>query len=520
MVLALALAGTALAPVAADAVPAYVESPADYVDPFVGTTNAGNTFPGALVPFGMTSFSPDQGYYGGPTTGTYANQGYLRSSNPGGYTYTRTSVRGFSLTHISGPGCAGGSGDVPIFPLPGAITQAPTVAEGTAPVQATYSHDNEEASAGYYRVGLNSGVNVELTATERTGQARFQFPVGSDGTVLVRAAESMVGSTDADVQIDPASRTVTGSVTSGAFCGGFVGDGELRRSYYTVHYVIEFDRPFKSVGTWTDTALAPNSYSAHGGNTVSYAEGVSSTSGATQSGYGTAGKGAGGYLVFDTSANQTVGVRIGISYVSTANAKLNLDAETPSGRTFEQTRQAAVDKWNAALRAIQVAGGTEDERTAFYSAMYHALIHPSLGDDVNGEYMGFDGDRRVFRVGEGQEHQYHTFSGWDVYRGLTQLQAWLDPQIGSDIAYSLLNQAQQNRFNAQGERPQPGDADQGKDEWDRWTHVQGGTHVMVGDPSAQTLAGILAYGGDRFPAETAYQSLADGARNPTARDYS
>ncbi|MDR1833304.1 MAG: glycoside hydrolase family 92 protein, partial [Propionibacteriaceae bacterium] len=212
--MALALAGGMLAPNLnlAQAAPSYVADPASWVDPIVGTSNGGNTFPGAVLPQGMLSFSPDQAAYAGPTSGTYAGLGYLTSASPSAYLYSRTYIRGFSLTHINGPGCTGANGDVPIFPMPGVLTQAPTAAEHNAPVRSTFSHANEHAEAGYYQVALDNGVNTELSATYRTGTARFTFPTSdTQGTVLVRSAESMVGSTDADVQIDPATQTVSGS---------------------------------------------------------------------------------------------------------------------------------------------------------------------------------------------------------------------------------------------------------------------------------------------------------------------
>ncbi|MDR0504949.1 MAG: GH92 family glycosyl hydrolase, partial [Bifidobacteriaceae bacterium] len=515
--LAVAASGALAGPLAAHADPAYVAHPADYINPLVGTANAGNTFPGPVAPFGMLSFSPQQQFYSGPET---SEIGGLRPGNPGGYSDSNvngvsTSLRGFSLTHISGPGCIGASGDIPIFPMPGVLSQSPTVAERTAPVQASFTKASEVVQAGYYKVDLNSGVKAELTATERTGSARFTFPAGDQSSVLVRAAEGLAGSTDASVSIDQTNRRVSGFVESGAFCGTFTGDGEDARSYYKLHYVIEFDQPFTTYGTWLDTALQPNVAAARGGNTTNYAVPASASYAPNNTQ-----KGAGGYLVFDTSSNQVVTLRVGISYVSEAGAIANLNAENPAGTTFETVRQGLYNKWDNFLKTIQIAGGTENEKTAFYTGMYHAFINPSLADDVTGLYPGFEGDPGPKQLPPGQQHQYQTFSGWDVYRGQTQLMALVDPKIAADWAHSLLNQAQQNRFNAQGQRPQPGDADQGKDEWDRWTHNQGGTHVMVGDPSAPVLAGIAAFGGTDYPMETAYESLADAALNPTFRDSS
>jgi predicted alpha-1,2-mannosidase len=194
-------------------------------------------------------------------------------------------------------------------------------------------------------------------------------------------------------------------------------------------------------------------------------------------------------------------VRVGISYVSTANAQANLDAENPKGTTFEALRDKAVDAWNARLSHIDIEGGTPDQRTVFYTALYHSLMTPNVFSDINGEYAGFD--QKVHKVSGSQKAQYANFSGWDVYRSQLPMVAWLEPKTASDIAQSLYNQAQQNNG-----------------VWDRWTHNNGGTHVMNGDPAAAAIAGIYAFGGRDFDAKGALASLVHAADNPTALDLS
>lgn len=458
-----------------------VTDPAQYVDPLVGSSNAGNTYPGAVAPFGMLAWSPDQS--------TVAGDGTLRSASPSGYDYSRDIIRGFGLTHVSGAGCAGLSGDLPFMPVSGSVDVSPSAADAAGtPFQSTFSHENEQASPGSYSVDLDNGVQVDLGATTRTGAGRFTYPSGSPASMLIRTSDSLVGSSDADVHIDQATNTVSGSVTSGNFCGGFTGDGILQKSYYTVYFTAQFDTPFASVGTWQDDQLRPGATEAEGGTTYS-------------GGYPPAGKGSGAYVEFDTSAGSTVNARVGISYVSLANAQENLATENPDGTTLEQVRDQTRGDWNEQLDRIQTGGGTDDERTTFYTALYHALLHPNVTSDVNGQYTGFD--LATHEVPEGRDAQYATFSGWDVYRSQVQLVTLLDPKRGSDIAASLLDQADQNGG-----------------EWDRWTHNSGGTHVMVGDPSAVALAGIVAFGGDDFDVDRAYQSLKTAATVPTANDLS
>ena len=153
--------------------------PTEHVDPLVGSSNAGNVFPGAVVPFGMLSFSPE----------TSRGNAY-RTAAPGGYLYSASKIRGFSLTHMSGTGCAGGSGDIPVFPLAGEVTSSPQSDAKDELYASKYSHANEVAKPGYYKVGLDSGVTAELSATTRTGAAAFTFPADKAKTLMFRTSNS------------------------------------------------------------------------------------------------------------------------------------------------------------------------------------------------------------------------------------------------------------------------------------------------------------------------------------------
>jgi len=448
--------------------------PTTSVNPFIGTANGGNVFPGAVLPFGMASFGPENSRGNG-----------TRTAAPGGYRYDATKIRGFSLTHLSGTGCAGASGDIPFFPHVGDVTTSPPLDATDAVYASTFSHPNETARPGYYSVRLDSGAGAELSATARTTSGRFTFPAGKPATMLVRTSNSELVSTDATVRVDPATRTVTGSVTSGNFCGYLSPEG--RRSYYTLHFHAEFDQPFTGVGTWTDGTVTPGGTTARGGTTYG------------ANGWPQPGKGSGAYLRFASGA--TVNVRVGISYVSALNAAANLRAENPAGTTLSTVRDRAREAWRRQLGRISIGGGTPEQRTVFYTALYHALLHPNLFSDANGEYWGFDQKRH--RVTGRQRAQYANFSGWDVYRSQLQLVTLLEPTIGSDIAQSLYNQASQNGG-----------------VWDRWTHVSGGTHVMAGDPSAPALAGIHAFGGRDYDVPGALKSLLRAATIPTPLDLS
>jgi predicted alpha-1,2-mannosidase len=469
-----ALAATAAA--APDARTRLTDDPTAYVDPLIGTKNGGNVFPGAVVPFGMLSWSPEN------TRGDAT-----RTAAPGGYQYDATRIRGFSLTHMSGTGCAGGSGDIPFFPYAGEVTTSPASDTKDAVYAAGFGHQDETAEPGHYKVGMDSGVTADLTATARTGSGEFGYPEGKAASMLIRTANSEVGSVDSAVTIDPATRTVSGSVTSGNFCGYL--DPEGRRAYYTLYFTARFDRAFKATGTWQDGTLNPGSTTASGG-----------TGGFATGGRPVAGKGAGGYVEFEPGSGP-VGVKVGISYVSQAGAEANLAAENPPRRSFDAVRKAAGRAWHERLSAIRVGGGTDDERTTFYTALYHALLHPNIVSDSDRRYRGSDG--KVHKVARGHQAQYGTFSGWDVYRDQVQLLTLLSPRTGSDIAQSLYELAEQNGG-----------------VWDRWLHGVSGTHVMNGDPSPTALAGIRAFGGTGFDLRGALDSLVKAATVPTEKDLS
>ncbi|MGC1303383.1 MAG: GH92 family glycosyl hydrolase, partial [Caulobacteraceae bacterium] len=454
------------------------DGPASRVNPLIGTANGGNVFPGAVVPFGMVQFSPEES----PRPG---NRRPIAAA--GGYEYRVDRIRGFSLTNVSGWGCAGGSGDIPITPVTVPLTTSPS-SDFRYAYASSFSHANEQARAGHYRVRLDNGVTTELAASVHTGAARFAFPAAGVANLLVRVSDSEAGSEAARVRVDPAHRTISGEVTSGNFCGYI--SKEDRRSYYTVHFVAEFDQPFTGYGVWKDGQVSRGGVEASGGT------------GYGEKGFAAAGTGSGAWVGFDPHhAGGVVNVRIGLSYVSEANARANLQAENPAGTTFEAIRDQAVAAWNRQLRQIDVQGGSSDQRTVFYTALYHSLLHPNVFSDVNGEYHGFDG--LTHQVQAGQHAQYANFSGWDAYRSQLQLVTWLDPQRGSDIAQSLFNQASQNNG-----------------VWDRWTHESGGVHVMNGDPAAPALADIWAFGGHGFDARGALASLVQAAEHPTALDLS
>jgi predicted alpha-1,2-mannosidase len=383
-----------------------------FVNPFIGTAKApnvtnpvgggsgGSDFPGASVPWGSIAFSPD-----------------TPNGEPSGYAYEDTSITGFSLTHFSGAGCPNG-GDLPILALVDpAATSFP------------FQHAHEHAAPGYYDVTSDANVRVELTATLRTGMARFTFPAGSNATVVFDASRSQTASKITSFQVTPAATNdgLTGYSQGGRFCGG---------GTFPVYFSVKFDR------AWTKSTI-------QNGKAV---------------------------LSFDAGSNQTVKMKIGISYFSQPNAQLNLDGEN-SGFDFDAVRAAAKQAWNQRLNAIEVGGGSDDDKTKFYTALYHALLHPNVYSDVTGDYMGFDS---VTHKTDAGRVQYANFSGWDIYRSQVQLAALLFPDVWSDVLQSLVNDAQQC-----GAFP-------------KWSQNNVEDNVMAGDPGSLIVANAYAFGAKNF----------------------
>ncbi|MGO1056486.1 GH92 family glycosyl hydrolase [Crossiella sp. CA198] len=437
---------------------------AGVVDPLIGSARDGNTFPGAQRPFGMIAWSP---------TSTRGDQTGTGAAN--GYSYDVTRVRGFSLTHVNGAGCnPGAAGDVPIFPHAGAMAGSPSADVTDSVYASDFSHADEVARPGRYSVGLASGARADLAVTDRAGIADFAFPAGKPANLLFRTSNSLNGSEDADIRLDPAGRRVTGSVLTGAFCGRRANGGvNNRKSYYRLHFTAEFDQPVIGTGVWRDGTITP------GGTEISGGEGYAT-------GADRAGRGSGGYLSF--APGSSVRMRIGISYVDLPGAEGNLRREIRGSDTVDSVARDGFRAWDRELRRIRIAGGSADQRTVFYTALYHAFQQPNLVSDVDGRYLGMD--RRVHRLAAGQDAQYGNFSGWDQYRAQIQLLALLQPRVAGNFAQSLYNYARQN-----------------DGVWDRWVHVNGATHVMTGDPSAATLATFHAMGVRDFDAAGAFDSL-------------
>ncbi|MFF9393349.1 GH92 family glycosyl hydrolase [Streptomyces griseoluteus] len=423
------MAGT-LAATALLATPAHAQAdpPArltDLVNPFIGTQNEGNTYPGAAVPFGMVQLSPDTGHNTG-------------------YDYAQDHIRGFSLVHLSGVGCGLG-GDLPVLPTTGDVTTT-----DYAKYAARFSHDDESAGPGYYRVGLDSGIEAELTATARTGVQRYTFPATDKANVLLNAGQSLHTKVATEVEILD-DHTVRTRLTGRGFCQDTVP--------YTLYTVTRFDRPFTAHGTWT-------------GSTV--------TAGAK-----TGANGA--YLRFDTRKDRTVEATTALSYVDRRGALGNLRAE--GGRSFDAVRDAARRAWEDRLDDVRAHGGSDTLRRTFYSSLYRSFLAPNIGSDTDGRYTGWD--QRIHHT-RGFTY-YQNWSLWDTYRTQSQLLSLLAPREARDMAISVIRIDEESGW------------------LPKWGYGTVETNIMTGDPVTPFLTNAYQQGLLHGWEERAYRALRKNA---------
>ncbi|WP_427917377.1 lectin [Streptomyces sp. cg40] len=482
---------------ASGATPALVTDPASLVNPLIGTSGAVDTFPGPDMPAGMVQWGPD-------TTPD--------RPDGGGYEYNDKKISGFSLTHISGPGCPV-AGDLPILPVTGALSG------DLGTTSAGFSHTDEQAGLGHYKVTDANGVRTELSDTTRAGLGRFTFPAGQQANLLFKLSGGATQIDGTRVQVVN-SQEISGAIDSGHFCGA--------ANRYTLHFDIKFDRPFAASGTWVGGTITPDATSLkagkvqpapqktksaplkekhftvpakpaptihtsankHSGTPSPAASAASRTSAAAQPPT----TGANGmYLTFDTTSNPTVNAKVGISYTSDAGAANNLSTEIKKW-DLAAVEKANHDAWNAVLTKLQIGGGSSDQQTQFYTALYHALLHPNVFSDDNGQYMGMD--NQIHTLAKGQKAQYANYSGWDTYRSQTQLMALVEPKVAGDVVTSMLN-----GYDQTGLLP-------------KWASNNGESYVMVGDPAAGIIADAYAFGATNFDTAKALSALQHEATVP------
>ncbi len=416
----------------------------EYVNPFIGTARgSGSTYPGAQMPFGMLSFSPHS---------TVRNHG-------SGYDRTCDQIRGFGLVHISGVGCEAVC-ELPFMPVTGSLEASPASDKNV--YSSKFSKEKESASPGYYSVMLDRyNVKTELTATTRCGMAKFEYGDTDSAHVIFDPTASANGMRDGKITIDPETRTVSGWVRGGGFC-------HQKKCDYVIYFNTVFNNEFKGYGIWKGSENMAGAYTAEGNDIAAYV----------------------------SFAASDVLMKTGISYVSEENARLNLATEMP-GWCFDTVKNAARDGWNDVLNKIQIEGGSEDDKTIFYTALYHSVVLPNIFDDVNGEYIGMDDKVHTVRPGH---HAYSTFSGWDTYRTQAQLWGLFYPEAASDFCQTMLETSQQTEYNGGGGLP-------------LWSMFNDETLIMAGYPAAPFIASAYAFGAKDFDVDGLTKVMIDSGTN-------
>ena len=408
------------------------------VNPFIGTAADGQTFPGATVPWGMASPSPHTML----TSAADAANGLFVNS---GYQHGAPTMRGFGLTHLSGVGC----------PDLGVPVVAPSIGEPPADFDAyVTSYRGEVAYAGYYGVELGDrGLVAEMTATPRTAVFRFWFPAGEPANIVIDPSRGVSWvRDDAELEQGLSGTEIAGSAAYGQFCANS-GGGRL---YFVAHLDEGAD--------WV-SQVHPD-----GGHSEAMA-----------------------FWRYDRAPSKPVTVWVGLSWVSVEEARANLTAEK---LPFDEARDAAALAWQERLARIEVSAGSERDRTRFYTALYHALIHPSIVNDVSGSYRRFPNGE----VGNaGAEARYGVLSLWDTYRTLHPLLTLVYPETQLEILHSM-----QDMLFGAGVPP-------------KWELLGEEVQMMVGDPAAIVFADSYAKGLADFDVGRVYDLLHEAARKPAHR---
>ena len=445
---------------------AATKDPVDYIDPFVGTGHFGKTFPGAATPGGMVQLSPD--------TITGGDQG-------SGYRNYHKTIQGFSMTHMSGVGWYGDLGNFLVMPTTGPLKTwyGETDKPGTGYLSA-FSKKSEVAQAGFYAVTLDDyQVRAEVTAAPHSGMLRFTFPANPQSRIQIDLARRVGGTSLKQTVKVVDDHTIEGFIECTPEGGGW-GHGKGKANY-TFYYHAEFSQPFVKTGVWSAQLPAGK-----------YNEGIRSpeaiqacqTAEVLPDCREMEGQHLGFYSEFPSTAGQVVQMKVGISFVSIAGAKANLAAEIPAW-DFERVKQQARQLWAKELARMEVAGGTEDQRTAFYTALYHTLLDPRIFADLSGEYPG--GDGKPHRA-EGFTRRT-IFSGWDVYRSQFPLLTLIAPETVNDMICSMTELAGQN----------------GTGYYDRWELFNAYSRCMNGVPAVVVLNDAYKKGIRNYDVEKAYQ---------------
>ena len=438
----------------------------DYVDPFIGTTNFGTTNPGAICPNGMMSVVPFNVM--GSSENKYDKDARWWSTP---YEHTNCFFTGYAHVNLSGVGC----------PELGSLLLMPTTGELNVDYKEYGSkYKDEQASPGYYSNYLTKyNVKTEVSATPRTSIARFTFPKGKSH-ILLNLGEGLTNESGAMLR-RVSDCEVEGMKLLGTFCYN-------PQAVFPIYFVMRVKKTPVATGYWKKQRPMTGveaEWDPDQGKYKLY----------TRYGKEIAGDDVGTYFSFDTEEGEQVEVQMGVSFVSIENARLNLDREQ-EGRNFEQIHTEARAKWNDDLSRITVEGGTDAQKTVFYTALYHLLIHPNILQDVNGEYPAMESDKIMTTKGD----RYTVFSLWDTYRNVHQLLTLVYPERQMEMVRTMLDM-----YREHGWLP-------------KWELYGRETLTMEGDPSIPVIVDTWMKGLRDFDVDLAYEAMYKSATLPGAKN--
>ena len=439
----------------------FSKEPADKVNPFIGTTNYGTTNPGPVLPNGMMSVSPFN------VMGSDLNRFDKDSqwwSTP--YTNINKFFTGYSHVNLSGVGC----------PEMGSLLLMPTSGELNVNYEDYGSeYIDEIATPGYYSNILSKyNIKTEVSATTRTSIARFTFPEGQ-GNILLNLGEGLTNESGAWMR-RVSDTEVEGMKVLGTFCYN-------PEAVFPIYFVMRVNKAPESTGYWKmqrDMGVEAQWDSTSGIRKLY-----------TRYNRDIAGDDIGAYFTYNLEEGETVEVQIGVSFVSTENARMNLDAEQ-NGFDFELVQSDARKAWNEALSKVTAEGGTDDQHTVFYTGLYHALIHPNILNDVNGEYPEMERDG----IGKTESNRYTVFSLWDTYRNVHQMLTLLYPEKQLDMVRTMVDMYKEGGW------------------LPRWELYSRETLTMEGDPAIPVIVDSWMKGLRDFDVETAYEAMYKSATTP------
>ena len=437
------------------------QQPVDEVNPFIGTSNYGTTNPGAVCPQGMMSVVPFN------VMGSDLNRFDKDKqwwSTP--YSADNKFFTGFAHGSLSGVGC----------PELGSLLLMPT--QGALNVdykEYGSEYKDEVASPGYYATRLTKyGILAEATATMRTGLSRFTFPKG-ESHILLHLGEGLTNESGATVRFVNDTE-IEGSKLLGTFCYN-------PTAVFPVYFVMKLSKAPTKRGYWKKQRpmTAEAAWDADAGKYKIYGSYTREMSGDD----------IGVWFDYDTEENESIAVKVGISYVSIENARKNMEAEQP-GFDFDKVRTAAREMWNKDLSRVEIEGGSKDERTIFYTGLYHLLIHPNILQDVNGEYPQMES----LQVGHTKGNRYTVFSWWDTYRNVSTLMTLLYPDRQIDIIRTMIDMYKENGW------------------LPKWELYGRETFTMEGDPSIPYIVDAYMRGLRDYDVNLAYEAMRKGATTP------